>query len=168
MSKHLAVWILLILLTLSSCSSPTEEGVTLTTPEGYGATDLPGSPLPNIENETDYSNITATTEYDTYDPNVERIRIKVTDNNPGKGFHVYNDPVLQKKEGDKWITIGSSYPGVPGWIFVAQENRADEPNSTYIVYLTKYSDRELTAGDYRLVVFLIDRMLYADFVIESA
>ena len=49
----------------------------------------------NVENETNYDNITIALDKKTYDKHDKKIQIKISDENVGKGFYIYSKPLIQ-------------------------------------------------------------------------
>lgn len=119
----------------------------------------------DIESETDYSNITAATEQPTYDKTVDEIKVNIQNNTVGKGFYVHSNCYVEKKEGEKWIEVHHEYRTVAEWMFAGVEGNTDEPNRTVLMVRTEYLEDKLEPGDYRVVVYLKDRAIFAPFTI---
>lgn len=175
MSKHIKkiVILLFIIITvyyLTSCSgvsAHSSSDVVLTDPAFTEPDDnLPGL---GVEDENDYSNIAAYTEFTEYTKDVESIKCTIIDNNPGKGFYFFPIPFIEHLTADKWIRlryepIDLDYES--RWAYCAIEGNTTKPNSTLVIFFPKYLVNELVMGKYRLVVFVSDQIVYAPFIIK--
>lgn len=135
----------------------------------------PDSPYGLEENTGhDYSQITAEAEQVEYPADTEKINIKITDNTPGEGFYLYAYPGLEKKIDGQWEPVAMSgqtlqdalYDDGFLWGFVMR------PDSEYVWTVSSikrdYLYEPWTAGDYRAVIFLGDRKIYAEFKIVDS
>lgn len=137
-------------------------------PEPYFSTDedIPMSIMLGCENETDYSNITAVTEFSEYGRETEKIICTVTDYNVGKGFYIFLVPYIDVFQDGEWKRLNYRpqelyYENI--WAYCCIEGNTTKPNSTNIVFVAEDLKDDFCAGDYRLVVFVGDRKTYAPF-----
>ncbi len=55
--------------------------------------------------DTDYSSITAETEFSVYSKEVEKISCDVTNHHPGKGFYIFQIPYIEHSDQGEWARL---------------------------------------------------------------
>lgn len=115
--------------------------------------------------ETDYSNVVASTELESYPFNTNRIVVCVRNMNIGKGFYLYSVPFVEQYKDSEWIRLDYQPPelGTFHQCLCALESNTTKPQETYLDFKPKYVTSKLEPGDYRLVVFAGDKVIYAPF-----
>lgn len=122
-----------------------------------------------IENETDYSNIRASTEREKYNISEVSIRCTITNYNAGRGFYFYPFPFIEKLQEKKWVRLDYQPFGLNNlvsWAYCAIEGNKTKPNSTMLTFSPQYLLDSYTQGSYRLVIFVGDKIIYAPFIVE--
>lgn len=145
---------------LVSCNrKPAIETMELTQPECDISYDF------GFDMETDYSNITAETEYPSYQKNVERIQINIVNQNPGKAFYLYKKTYLQLWHENGWVTLKTKdegYTTFMDWGLVGIENYTGPFTTCNFFYPSRLTGA-FEAGHYRCVVFVGETQIYAEF-----
>ena len=121
-----------------------------------------------FEAEKDYSNIIAFTEFETYTSDFEMINIIIKNKNPGKGFYFYMIPFLEKMEDGEWIRLNyytSILSNESNLAFCGIEGDKTSQFSTRTAILSDFLSDKPSTGDYRAVVFVGARIIYAPFKI---
>lgn len=121
-----------------------------------------------VEPETDYSNIIAFTEFDEYDSQTEKILFFARNNNPGKGFWFSFTNQLERFEDGDWIQQKFIKGPMPPWDWGF--NFAMTPDGfveSEEMLNTSFLVDDLISGKYRIVVFVGDDTLYAEFTLQQ-
>ena len=165
MKKRLTILFIIAIIALATAcgSEPITEDDPITVPEFY----MDSSSNFGLDTvaESDYSNITATAEYETYKKDVDVIKIFLTNHNVGKGFYFYSTPALQKETNGYWKNVDFTERH-PNWYFAALEGNKTEPNIGVVAISPVYNKVNLSKGNYRAAVFVKDHVLYAYFKVE--
>lgn len=120
----------------------------------------------NIELENDYRNIVAIPEKEIFNKDVEKIKVKILNNNVGKGFYIYSSPVIQFYKNKEWQNIGYFSDEIAQWLFIGVEDNKDEVNYTYFYIYPELFERKLQCGKYRISIFIPNDIIYAYFSIN--
>lgn len=120
----------------------------------------------NIELENDYSNIVAIPEKEIFKKDVEEIKVKIINNNAGKGFYVYTIPVIQFNKNNEWQNIGYFSDEIAQWLFIGVEDNKDEANYTYFYIYPESFEKKLECGKYRVSIFIPNDIIYVYFYIN--
>lgn len=122
----------------------------------------------DYENETDYSAIVAVTEFAEYSRDTEKINITVTDPNPGKCFYVFHVPFLEAFRNNEWKRLNYRPPTLMeegSWIFSVVPPNTEKLSGIEFTIEKEHLMDDFYAGDYRAVVFVGDRKVYASFTV---
>lgn len=134
---------------------------------------LPGEAdsLPSFddyENETDYSAIAAAAEFSEYRRDTKKINLTVTDQNPGKCFYVFHVPFLEALRNGEWKRLNYRPPALTeegGWIYSVISPSAEESSGIELTLEREYLFDDFSTGEYRAVIFIGDRKVYAPFAV---
>jgi len=159
--KAVALFIIVLIFLLSACDSVKEDD-----PIEIPTWDKFVYPGLDIEPETDYSNIVAVAENESYSQDADKITVMVTNNNVGKGFYIYSESLLQKEKNGLWVNVKRCNSYAAEWAFVGVEGNTTQPNSVPVYVLPEREQIKLSKGNYRLIIFLADGVLYANFTID--
>lgn len=160
--KIAALCMIAAMLFVTSCDSVKEDDpIDAPTMSAYDA--YPGL---DIEPETDYSNIVAAAEHETYSKDVDKITVIATNYNVGKGFYIHSDKLLQKEKNGRWVNVKYYASPMSDWWFAGVEGNKTEANDFHTYIFPERDQIKFSKGNYRLVLFLPDRLLYANFKIE--
>ncbi len=123
----------------------------------------------NIQTETDYGNIAAFTEHESYPLAVEIIFCTVRNNNPGKGFYRFDVPFVERLQDGAWVRLDYQPPGIQysNWVFCGKESKKSESQEAFLYFLPRYLQSKWTTGEYRLVVFAGKNTIYAPFAVTK-
>lgn len=115
-----------------------------------------------IELDENYNNVVASVENDPI-TTTSIIKCRVCNQNVGKGFTVYTNMAIEKKVGgNKWIRQKYKPSGYPDWRVVGLKDNKETNYETILTMDLNDVQSELTAGDYRLVIFLGEKNLYVE------
>lgn len=150
-----------------SAGSPPDE------PEPYfspGEADrLPA--FDDYENETDYSAIAAEAEFPEYSRDTETVKVTVTDQNAGKSFYVFHTPFLEVFRDGEWKRLNYRPPELSeegSWLYCCVDPKSEKSSGIEFVFKKEFLKDDFDAGDYRLVIFVGDRKIYAPFTVVGA
>ena len=106
------------------------------------------------------------TEYDVYPTDTETVAGYIKNLNPGVGFMVFKDMILERLSDGEWIQVNTTEPnfGLIGWGIL--EYDPPLPELQYVTrksYYMPYVADEIEPGEYRLVIFSEIGPLYAPF-----
>ena len=160
---YIVVLLIVIAFLIVSCST-TSENSTPTNPDmsqfenGYHDYGI------GFEAEKDYSNIIAFTEFEKYTTDFEMINIIIKNENPGKGFYFYMIPFLEKMDDGEWIRLNydtSVLSDESNMAFCGIEGDKTSQFSTRTAIVSDFLIDKPSTGDYRAVVFVGARIIYA-------
>lgn len=121
-----------------------------------------------IYEETDYSNIVAYSDVNTYTADNAVVEYSIKNNNKNTGFWIYNRSNVEFYNGTEWVTLpyyGDGSEDESGWLFCMAVNDDGCVETGCKKDLNKIVAVEIVPGDYRMVSFLADRNLYFYFEI---
>jgi|GEM_PF-5669406 len=128
------------------------------------------SPFEGTEPETDYSNISAVIGKEVYSSADTYAYCDISDNNIGKAFYYYSQPYLEKLVNGKWVNVPlkqQEYALEDGqWYLCYIEGNTAKPNSSGVKLLFNRLAEPITSGTYRMVVFVGNKKVYANFRYE--
>lgn len=115
-----------------------------------------------IELDENYNNVVANVENEPISIN-SIIECRVSNQNVGKGFPVYTSMALEKKVGvSYWVRLKYQPRDYPEWCLVGEKENKEINYGALLKMNLNDVQSELTAGDYRLVIFLGERNLYVE------
>lgn len=116
-----------------------------------------------IEIDENYNNVVANVENEPIST-TSIIKCRVCNQNTGKGFPVYTSMALEKQVGGTyWVRLKYQPHDYSEWCVVGVKEDKEINYSTLLTMDLNDVQSELTAGDYRLVIFLGERNLYVEF-----
>jgi len=127
--------------------------------------------------ETDYTNIEAYTTEAVYPPDFEKITFTLKNNNPGRYFKFWGGVWLERYDGAEWVRTGymlidsNCTVGDPVWRTVSDIDDSGccvsvrELPRRFMICFDETAE-PLTAGRYRLAVYVGPEMAYAEFEFE--
>ena len=121
-----------------------------------------------VERETDYSGITVYTQYSEYDTDTEIICYYVRNDNEGKGFWLYNCSHIERYDGEKWDLLPFAGEEVLidfEWSFCYGKNKDGLVEATRSFNTTILAEK-LVPGDYRIVAYVADEVICAEFKVK--
>ena len=121
--------------------------------------------FPEAKYEDNYNNITAKCTKKTYSNIDDRIECTVTNNNPGKAFTIFELPYVEKYNGKSWenVPFNDDVYLSAQWGLCYIEGDFNRKYSTNKCVPIRYFKKSLTAGKYRMVIFVGDTKVYAEF-----
>lgn len=123
----------------------------------------------NVYEETDYSNIVAYSDVNTYSADNAVVEYSIKNNNMNTGFWIYNRSNVEFYNGTEWVTLpyyGDGSEDESGWLFCMAVNDDGCVETGCKKDLNKIVAAEIVPGDYRMVSFLADRSLHFYFEIK--
>lgn len=120
----------------------------------------------NVENETNYDNITIALDKKTYDKHDKKIQIKISDENVGKGFYIYSKPLIQVYHNDVWKNVKYNFSEVSQWLFIGEEGNTNLPNYTYLFINIEDIENINYNEKYRIFIFTKEKTIHSDFNFE--
>lgn len=116
-----------------------------------------------IELDENYNNVVASIENDNIIAS-SVIKCHVCNQNVGKGFTVYTKMAIEKKVGGSiWVRQKYKPSGYPDWRVIGLKDTKETNYNTILTMDLNDVQSELTAGDYRLVIYLGERNIYVQF-----
>ena len=176
------VWILLFsIFILSACTTDKKElnveEDTFSVQTENGNNNPPECPtnlhvLMGINVSTD--SVIAYSRKECYSSSDIELECIVENEKAGDGFYVYDVPYIERLENNVWVRLYNHTQKLDGnldaarWKLCAVDGNTTEKNSTVLTILSDEMEPALTAGEYRFVVFLSDKILYAPFIINGS
>lgn len=121
----------------------------------------------DFEMEDAYDNLFAETELLTYPRDAEKIFYTIENRNTGKGFFYFSVPFIEYKDNGSWVRLAYYPPDYNEeggrWYVCGVEGNRDISYSCRGVFYPEYVLNEIEEGEYRLVLFVGDRKIYAEF-----
>ncbi len=158
--KYIKILILvMVVFIISGCTMQKENNLTIPTFDNS----INIHSVVGIENETDYDNIKAIAEQECFNKDINKIRIKIINNNVGKGFYMYSIPSIQIMKNKVWQNVEYNNPDIPQWLFIGEEGNHSMPNYTYCYINSENIKGGLKTGEYRIAIFAPDNVIYSYF-----
>jgi len=120
----------------------------------------------DFEVDQSYDKIRVYTEMETYPLNADKIICTAVNDNVGKGFYIYNIPLVEYNNNGNWKRLMYKPPQyeTERWSVCGIEGNYTESHSRGFIFNPEYVEQELQIGSYRLVFFLGDgSRIYAPF-----
>ncbi len=119
----------------------------------------------NIEFDTSGENINISEIKRTYSLEDEYVSAELVCNKVGVGFYFYGLPAIEKEENGVWVRLAykNSDPAREQWCICAVEDAESINFSTNVNVRFDSLCDNLSEGNYRMVVFLTDRIIYMPF-----
>lgn len=163
MRKSLVCLTLALLCLLAACTSNYQPGdVENSNPPPYFKDGYPEPEEVEKRYETDYSQITATAEQESYPVNAEELIVNIR-NPSNKKFIFYQSCYLEQKSGWSWKRLNHQPDSLHfgfGWM------RAMD-GYTILTVRPENVRQTLKPGEYRFVVFVGNEVLYAPFTLTK-
>lgn len=163
--KYIVLLFIFVLIMLSGCNNL--ESQVKTPNKDPEPIDI-ATPVPlEFEMESDYGNIISKTELPIYSKDTEKIIYTITNNNVGKGFYYFSIPCIEYYDNNKWIRL-TYYPPdytqeAERWNICGIEGNNEIQYSCNGAFFPQSVSEGIGDGLYRLVIFVGDKKVYAEF-----
>lgn len=165
--KDIILLSVLSVLFMSSCSAA-QGFPAQTDPDTGRFGNSNGSYEDDIRQEQDYSNINAVTDKEEYPSDFDKIKVTITNEEPGKGFYFFSIPVIEYNDNGEWTRLNyspESYEIPEQWALCEIENAPEKQFSTVMTIFRDELVGEWKTGEYLAVVFAGSETVYAPFSI---